>query len=638
MKKIITIAVSLYSLSLFSQVGINTTQPKATLDVTAKTTDGSRPEGFIAPRLTGDQIKAGDNQYETAQTGTIAYATSAATMPRTIKTAGITAPGYYYFDGAVWKSLSMGGTTASVVSDCNTNGFTGSYTNATAMTASNKFSVTVTNNSFTTATIAFQASDLVLSGVSGITVASATPTSATLISGQSQLVEYTLSGTPTSSGTLSGTWTKLVLNCTKTVAVIEPPITSLDCAGATKNGNLTGGLEANGVSAVISYGGGNGSAYSDQTISSTGVLGLTATLVGGNFTPGGSLTYNITGTPSGGGTAAFPISIGGKSCTLNFTVNNTPAVTCGSTTQSPAGTLINNTSYTGSYTMSYTGAPMGVSYPAQTFTVNGLTLQRSAGTFTSTSGTITYTLNGTYTGVSNQIVTFNPSLVAGSTCTVVYGDAIRGALEAAASAGGTACTSCAAYDTASVNDWVKVNADEYAAVYNTANIPGATLVGQANAQMITSSLIDPTGGYTYVSNDNDAPVPANSYVIGFSAIIAANQNGNGNNVKVSASKTSGFVNMGNAFNITTGGATSRVYFVCKRPTTTTPNTSGNGYFGVYLSVTGYAKVVGSSSNTYYFNYPGGGNASSVGLRQGTNGGGPYGVRIHQGIATTTKSW
>ncbi|SEM76980.1 hypothetical protein SAMN05421856_106205 [Chryseobacterium taichungense] len=630
MKKIITIAVSLYSLSLIAQVGVNTTTPKATLDVTARTTNGSRPEGFIAPRLTGDQIKAADAQYETAQTGTIAYATSAATMPRTTKTAGITAPGYYYFDGAVWKSLSMGGTTASVVSDCNINGFTGSYINGTAITASNKFSVTITNNSFSTANIAFQASDLVLSGVSGITVTSVTPPTASLTSGQSQLVEYMLSGTPSSSGTLMGTWAKLSLNCSKTVTVIQPPITSLDCAGATQNGILTGGIAANNVSAVINYGGGDGSAYDGQTISSTGVTGLTATLVAGNFAIGsGSLTYTITGTPSGGGTAAFPISIGGKSCTLNITVHNTPAITCGNTIQSPAGTLINNTAYTGSYTMSYTGATVGASYPAQTFTVNGLTLQRSAGTFTSASGTITYTLSGTYTGASNQIVTFNPSLIAGSTCNVVYGDAIRGALAAAG------CASCTTYDAASVNDWIPVTANEYAAVYNTANIAGATIVGQANAQMNTSSVIDPTGGYTYVSNDNDAPVPANSYVIGFSAIIASSQNNGGNNVKVSASQTSGFVNMGNAFNITGSG---RVYFVCKRPNTTTPNTSGNGYFGAYYSVTGYSKVVGSNSNTYYFNYPSGGNVSSVGFRQGQWGGGPYGVRLHQGITTTIKSW
>ncbi|WP_374458568.1 hypothetical protein [Chryseobacterium taeanense] len=631
MKKFITIAVSLCNLSLFSQVGINTTTPKATLDVTAKTTDGSRPEGFIAPRLTGDQIKAADAQYEIAQTGTIAYATSAATIPRTIKTAGITAPGYYYFDGAVWKSLSMGSATASVVSDCNTNGFTGSYANGTAMAASNKFSVTVTNNSFTTATIAFQTSDLALSGVSGITVASVSPPTVSLISGQSQQVEYTLSGTPTSSGTLMGTWAKLSLNCAKTVAVIEPPITSLDCAGATKNGILIGGIPANGVSAVISYGGGDGSGYNDQTISSTGVTGLTATLVGGNFTPGGSLTYNITGTPSGGGTAAFPISIGGKSCTLNFTVNNTPVVTCGNTTQFPAGTLINNTAYTGSYTMSYTGATVGVSYPAQTFTVNGLTLERSAGTFTSTSGTITYTLSGTYTGASNQIVTFNPSLVAGSTCTVVYGDAIRGALEAAA-AEGTACTSCAAYDTASVNDWVKVTAAEYAAVYNTANIPGATLVGQANAQMNTSSLINQGSNYTFASNDNDAPVPANSYMIGFSVVIYQNQDGYNNNVKVSASRTTGFTQMGNKFRIKGGG---RMYFVCKRPTTTTPNTSGNGYLGSYLSVGVKSTLVGS--NTYYFNYHSGGDESSVPFRQNSYGGN-YGVILQQGVATTTKSW
>ncbi len=41
----------------FSQVGINTPDPKASLDISAKTTDGSQPEGIIAPRLTEIRLK-----------------------------------------------------------------------------------------------------------------------------------------------------------------------------------------------------------------------------------------------------------------------------------------------------------------------------------------------------------------------------------------------------------------------------------------------------------------------------------------------------------------------------------------------------------------------------------------------------
>lgn len=64
MKKNILCTVFAFSgtAMVFSQVGINNTSPKATLDVSAKTNNGTRPEGFIAPRLTGDEIKAADNQ------------------------------------------------------------------------------------------------------------------------------------------------------------------------------------------------------------------------------------------------------------------------------------------------------------------------------------------------------------------------------------------------------------------------------------------------------------------------------------------------------------------------------------------------------------------------------------------------
>lgn len=94
-------------------------------------------------------------------------------------------------------------------------------------------------------------------------------------------------------------------------------IASLDCGGATINGTLFDGVAASGVSAEIDYTGGNGGPHNGQTVTSTGVTGLTATLAAGNFANGaGTLTYEISGTPDADGTASFAIEIGGESCTL----------------------------------------------------------------------------------------------------------------------------------------------------------------------------------------------------------------------------------------------------------------------------------------------------------------------------------
>jgi hypothetical protein len=108
-------------------------------------------------------------------------------------------------------------------------------------------------------------------------------------------------------------------------------IGSLDCATATNNGTLTQNNPASGVSSAISYTTGNGGSYSSQTITSTGVTGLTATLQAGSFANGnGTLSYTISGTPTSSGTASFAINVGGKSCTLAFIVN--PIVDCISVT------------------------------------------------------------------------------------------------------------------------------------------------------------------------------------------------------------------------------------------------------------------------------------------------------------------
>ncbi|RXM41299.1 hypothetical protein BOQ62_01875 [Chryseobacterium sp. CH21] len=105
-KKIVTLGITFSFMNMFSQIGINTPNPNATYEIAAKTSDGSRPEGAIFPRLTGDQIKLANDQYGTDQTGTVIYATSKVSIKEYGgKTENINVPGYYYYDGARWQKL-----------------------------------------------------------------------------------------------------------------------------------------------------------------------------------------------------------------------------------------------------------------------------------------------------------------------------------------------------------------------------------------------------------------------------------------------------------------------------------------------------------------------------------------------------
>ena len=99
-------------------------------------------------------------------------------------------------------------------------------------------------------------------------------------------------------------------------------VATLDCNNFRFVGaNLRSTVAASGNSVRIPYTGGNGWKYDGQTVASTGVTGLTATLAAGSFATGAdSLTYTITGTPNADGLAAFALDIGGQSCTLNIVV------------------------------------------------------------------------------------------------------------------------------------------------------------------------------------------------------------------------------------------------------------------------------------------------------------------------------
>lgn len=194
-------------------------------------------------------------------------------------------------------------------------------------------------------------------------------------------------------------------------------IATLSCT-PTDNGTLTANTAASSVSSVFSYTGGNNLTHNGQTVTSTGVTGLTATLTSGTMSSaGGTLTYNITGTPSGSGTASFAINIGGRTCTLNRTVlavGTIATIACGSATNN--GTLNSGTAASGvSSVISYTSGNGGT-HSGQSVTstgVTGLTATLSSGTFANGSGTLTYNITGTPSAAGTATFAIN---IGGQTC------------------------------------------------------------------------------------------------------------------------------------------------------------------------------------------------------------------------------
>lgn len=97
------------SSAVFGQtgIGINTVNPKSTLDVVSTSANSTQAEGIQGPRLTLAELTAkGNSRYGTAQTGAIIYITNITGVGNTGQRANITATGYYYFDGTLWQKLN----------------------------------------------------------------------------------------------------------------------------------------------------------------------------------------------------------------------------------------------------------------------------------------------------------------------------------------------------------------------------------------------------------------------------------------------------------------------------------------------------------------------------------------------------
>ena len=236
---------------------------------------------------------------------------------------------------------------------------------------------------------------------------------------------FAISGTPATSGTASFVLNMGGQSCTLTINVALPigTLASLSCSTATNSGSLTQGSAASSVSSSVPYTGGNGGSYSAQTIASTGVTGLAATLAEGIFANGaGALTYIITGTPNTSGTASFVLNIGGQTCTLTRTV----AIPIGTLASLSCSTATNTGSLTDgiaaesvSSSVPYTGGNGG-SYSAQTIPstgVTGLTASLTAGNFANGAGSLNYTITGT--PGSSGTASFELS-IGGQSCTLSF--------------------------------------------------------------------------------------------------------------------------------------------------------------------------------------------------------------------------
>lgn len=485
-------------------VGIGTTTPHASsmLEVNSTT------KGFLPPRMTQTQMNAIVSPAE----GLIVYCTNCS--PK----------GLYNYDGSTWSSVKGADNTATVVADCNTNGFSGNYMAGFA-TSGTTFKVTITNNSFSSTTLAFQNSDLVLSGVSGLSVTATSPASATLAAGQSQDITYTISGTPAATGTLTGTWTKLTLNCSKTVNVtsVASALSSTYCTNASYNGTYVSGVALTSANTfTITLTNTSGSAISGMPAPSTSNLALTwggsgtvsvasvSPTTSYNLAAGASqtITYTLSGTPSSSATLSGDWSYAGLTCTntksigtgdATFTsaTNNAFVFSVNDTTLplNSQGTLAVNSTVNVPYTNgvgNYSAyASNFVSIPAQ-YCEDGASdwtfgYSYSAGTF-STSGNLVVTLITKKAGVItawtakrvSNITTINfnavslPLVVNGNTYSNTVGvdeggDAIRGAIAQAGGASG------AAYDAGVVNQLIPITLAEYNQIL--ATVPASSKKG-----------------------------------------------------------------------------------------------------------------------------------------------------------------
>lgn len=87
-------------------VGINTENPVVTLEVAGVPSNTQKADGFLPPRLTGDELFAKSGAYNTEHKGVVVYITKYASEEnQKDKTQRVNNEGYYYYDGNIWVKM-----------------------------------------------------------------------------------------------------------------------------------------------------------------------------------------------------------------------------------------------------------------------------------------------------------------------------------------------------------------------------------------------------------------------------------------------------------------------------------------------------------------------------------------------------
>lgn len=98
----------LFPNSSFSQVGIGTSEPKATLDININSNNYNAPDGVLIPRISGDDLRAKSNLYTEYQDGAMIFVTSPDSAPQD-KTVDVISSGFYYYNSVKEKWIKISG-------------------------------------------------------------------------------------------------------------------------------------------------------------------------------------------------------------------------------------------------------------------------------------------------------------------------------------------------------------------------------------------------------------------------------------------------------------------------------------------------------------------------------------------------
>lgn len=305
MKKILIFALLSTGFLSFGQIGIGTPNPRGALDINKPTTNDM---GLVLP--TNSDV----NNIHNPLGGNV--------IPGTMIYDSTNDCVRFYKGDNTWNDCSDSSGTTSLVLNC-----AGATHNGTLRSGANAPGVS-TVISYTGGNGSSHNGQVINSAnVTGLT---ATLSAGSFANGSGTLT-YIITGTPTTSGIAYFSVNIGGQTClfTREVLAGAGTIINLNCSDASYTGSLSTNVPTTGATSIISYTGGNGGSHNGQTVNSTGVTGLTATLAPGNFANGnGTLTYIISGTPSTWGTASFAINIGGKTCTLTRSVTQHTSYTC----------------------------------------------------------------------------------------------------------------------------------------------------------------------------------------------------------------------------------------------------------------------------------------------------------------------